>query len=85
MTTEQAKSLTRAEEDLVAYLRAAQAVAPTARQITEGWAYTSQFDLLLREGRLFTPTPLPNEVERLHRGFCFTNAAQLADDHPIPN
>ncbi|MFI1203516.1 hypothetical protein ACH4VR_29490 [Streptomyces sp. NPDC020883] len=83
MTTEQTGCLTRTEEQLIAYLhQAAEAIAPSARAIAEGWAYTSQFDLLLREGRLFTPAPLPDEVERLHPGFCFTNAAQLANDHP---
>ncbi|MFF2618532.1 hypothetical protein [Kitasatospora sp. NPDC058046] len=75
---------TPTEEELVAYLRqaAAEATTPTARPVTECWTYTSQFDLLLREGRLFTPAPLPDGVERLHPGFCFTNAAQAADDHP---
>ncbi|GAB7101703.1 hypothetical protein JCM4814A_00170 [Streptomyces phaeofaciens JCM 4814] len=39
-------------------------------------------DLLLREGRLFSPAPLPDGAERLHPGFCFTNSSQLADEHP---
>lgn len=83
MAIEQTRYLSRAEEELVAYVRqAAEVIAPTARPIVDGWAYTSQFDLLLREGRLFTPAPLPIEVKRLHPGFCFTNAAQLANDHP---
>ncbi|MGW1155992.1 hypothetical protein ACWD45_32515 [Streptomyces rubiginosohelvolus] len=83
MTTEQTGNLAQAEEELIAYLRqAAEAIAPTAQPIVEGWAYTSQYDLLLREGRLFTPAPLPAEAQRLHPGFCFTNAAQLANDHP---
>ncbi|MGC5365686.1 hypothetical protein ACPXCE_29110 [Streptomyces sp. DT24] len=83
MTTEQVGCLSQAEERLVACLsQAAEAIAPTACPIVEGWAYTSQFDLLLREGRLFTPAPLPVEVEHLRTGFCFTNAAQLANDHP---
>lgn len=83
MTTEQVGRLSQAEEQLVAYLsQVAEAVPPTARPIVEGWTYTSQFDLLLREGRFFTPAPLPIEVERLRPSLCFTNAAQLANDHP---
>lgn len=83
MTTEQTGYLSRAEGELVAYLRqAAEAIAPNAQPIMEGWAYTSQYDLLLREGWLFTSAPLPTEAQRLHPGFCFTNAAQLANDHP---
>ncbi|WP_071654500.1 hypothetical protein [Mangrovactinospora gilvigrisea] len=83
MTTEQPASLTRAEEQLVSYLRqTADALGPPARAVEERWVYTSQFDLLLREGRLFTPAPLPDGTEQLDPGWCFTNAAQLATDHP---
>ncbi|MDI7787916.1 hypothetical protein [Streptomyces cavourensis] len=50
---DQTGRLTEAEEQLLAYLRqATDAIDPSARPITERWTYTSQYDLLLREGRL---------------------------------
>lgn len=83
VTLEQSGCLNRAEELLIDYLRqTAEAIDPMARSIVEGWAYTSQYDLLLREGRLFTPAPLANGVTRMQPRLCFTNAAQLANDHP---
>lgn len=83
MAIERTVSLTRGEEYLVSYLRrAAESIRPSAAVIEEGWIYTSHFDLLLREGRLFTPAPLPDGIGRLHPGFCYTNSSQLAEEHP---
>jgi hypothetical protein len=65
------------------YLRQlADQVDPASRPVREGWAYPSPHHLLLDVGRLFTPAPLPPDMDRLSEGSCYANAAQIIAEHP---
>ncbi len=51
MTTAEAPAITTAEHELVTYLREMTALArPASRPLVEGWAHTSQYDLLRFRG-----------------------------------
>jgi hypothetical protein len=72
-----------AETALIGYLRQlADQVDPASRPVREGWAYPSPHHLLLDLGRLFTPAPLPPDMDQLSEGACYANAARTIAEHP---
>ncbi|MFD3329607.1 hypothetical protein [Streptomyces sp. NPDC058701] len=74
-------SVSRAEEDLIAYVRArAEETSAAGRQAAEVWAYASVYHLLLDVGRLFTPAPLPASLSPRFPGFCFSNATAACQE-----
>lgn len=48
-----------------------------------GWQFTHMAGLLLRHGRLFTPAPLPGDVELGEAGTCWPTSQDRADVHGL--
>lgn len=55
--------------------------AACARQ-RDTWACASLAELLLAQGRLFTPAPRPPRFSAGVPGTCFATASRMADEHP---
>lgn len=69
------------EEGVIEYIRQlAQLSQDNCR--AEGWAYPTQYHLLLQHGRRFRPAPLPDHVAPMPNRQCYMNAARYAKDHP---
>ncbi len=46
---------------------------------TSSWRYPSFHCLLLEHGRLFTPSPLPDDVDPMPAGTCYDSSLDVAD------
>ncbi|GAA1613643.1 hypothetical protein GCM10009733_007200 [Nonomuraea maheshkhaliensis] len=66
-------------------LQQAGAIAGLWRSVHAGqrdtWSYASLAELLLAQGRLFTPAPRPPRFAAGPPGTCFTTASRMADEH----
>ncbi|MFD7661319.1 hypothetical protein [Streptomyces sp. NPDC059788] len=69
------------EEGAIGYLRQLAQLSQDNYR-TEGWAYPTQYHLLLQHGRRFRPAPLPDHVAPMPNRQCYMNAARYAEDHP---
>ncbi|WP_435059650.1 hypothetical protein [Streptomyces sp. bgisy060] len=49
---------------------------------TEGWKYRSAYELVIAQGRWFTPATLPASIRPLPERQCFANAMAVEAQHP---
>lgn len=75
------RSVTDAENVLLEYVRAHIRFADDHYRVPDGWRYKTSSHLLLAQGRLFTPGPLPAQIGKLADRFCFRNASVTARAH----
>ncbi|XVU24243.1 hypothetical protein ACQPZJ_44605 [Actinoplanes sp. CA-054009] len=65
------------------YVRAHVTLVDRSGHTRAGWRYPTSSHLLLAEGRLYAPGPLPGEVGKMPDRFCFQNAAEVARLHGL--
>lgn len=67
-----------AEAAVVAYARAHIEFVDANHRRPQDWRYATKEHLLLDIGRLFTPGPLPDGIDKMPDRFCYSNAAAVA-------
>ncbi|OGC89255.1 MAG: hypothetical protein A2W25_04305 [candidate division Zixibacteria bacterium RBG_16_53_22] len=67
--------------DVVEYLKAVCLMRERMGK-PDGWVYGCPEEFVLKNGRQWTPAPLPPDIPRMTVKECFRNAAMLALEHP---
>ncbi|MDP9792511.1 hypothetical protein J2S43_001023 [Catenuloplanes nepalensis] len=73
----------RGDRLLVTTLRDYTRLVDGIHRTPQGWRYPTPAHLLLAQGRLFTPGPLPAGLLKMPGQFCFRNAALAARRHGL--